>query len=286
MLYKAMQVKEIPIIFRGKIDGVPSEEPTEPEEAEVLFPEQSFTGDEMFVDSDTLGASFFDIGDPINEDQITIIVDGNNYVIDLCNTVTDGPDTTYIYNAMNDYDIANMPEALVNPDIPYALACTHTVDEGEGIEFSTLVFFLLESGSHTLKIETAPEPPAPPVENKKLFSAELTGNGQIKRFHARFACGENGTLHINPYVILNGNITVNLCDFAKEGENYISGDNEDFTFECYVPIETHAMLYVEAENVGEYDSMLDVAIVVQYEDFIEEESIVGYEGINLGRKRR
>ena len=118
----------------------------------------------------------------------------------------------------------------------------------------------------------------------KVFAAELTGNGQIKRFHCRFALGENGTLHIKPYVILNGNIRIDLCAFASNGDNYISGDNEEITFDCYVPIETHAVAYVEAENVGEYESILDAAMVVQYEDYIESESIVGYEGINLNRR--
>ena len=122
------------------------------------------------------------------------------------------------------------------------------------------------------------------VNTKKIFSADLTGNGQINRFYARFACGENGTLHLKPYVILNGNIRVDLCNFAQGGDQYIAGDNETISFDCFVPVETHAVAYVEAENVGEYPSVIDAAMVVQYEDFIEGESIVGYEGINLRRR--
>ena len=124
------------------------------------------------------------------------------------------------------------------------------------------------------------------IISKKIFSADLTGNGQINHFRARFACGENGTLHLRPYVILNGNIRVDLCNFAAGGDQYIAGDNEDIGFDCYVPIETHAVAYVEAENVGEYPSIVDAAMIVQYEDFIESESIVGYEGVNLRRGRR
>lgn len=121
---------------------------------------------------------------------------------------------------------------------------------------------------------------------KKVFEADLTGNGQINHFRARFACGENGTLHLRPYVILNGNIRVDLCNFAQGGDQYIAGDNEEIEFGCYVPIETHASAYVEAENTGEYPSLVDAAMTVQYEDFIEKESIVGYEGVNLRRGRR
>ena len=136
----------------------------------------------------------------------------------------------------------------------------------------------------TIKIWIEGETPQLP--SKITFSADLTGNGQINHFRARFACGENGTLHLRPYVILNGNIRVNLCNFAQGGDQYIAGDNEEIEFDCYVPIETHAVAYVEAENTGEYPSLVDAAMTVQYEDFIESESIVGYEGVNLRRGRR
>lgn len=119
-----------------------------------------------------------------------------------------------------------------------------------------------------------------------IYKAEITGNGQVKHFRARFAVGENGTLQLRPYVINNGNITINLCDFAENGNNYISGDDENFDFDCYVPVETHAVLCLEVNNTGAYASRLDCAIVVQYEDFIEEETIIGYEGSNLRKRRK
>ena len=126
----------------------------------------------------------------------------------------------------------------------------------------------------------------PSMKNgRNILSADLTGNGQINHFRARFACGENGTLRLRPYVILNGNIRVDLCNFAQGGDQYIAGDNEDIGFDCFVPVETHATAYVEAENVGEYPSIVDAAMTIQYEDFIESESIVGYEGVNLRRGR-
>lgn len=118
----------------------------------------------------------------------------------------------------------------------------------------------------------------------KVFEADLTGNGQIKRFHCHFALGENGTLHVKPYIILNGNVRIDLCNFASNGDNYLAGDNEEIAFDCYVPIETHAKAYIDCENVGLYESILDAAVVVQYEDYIEPESIIGYEGINLRRR--
>lgn len=259
MLYKAMQVKEIPIIFRGVVNApeIPTVEP-------LIDDDLAFEPD-PYSPPGIYGATL--TGNITDYDELFIKF-GDDYFSNVAKyEVNEG---VYGYGApvtIDGYDFSEYPFVIVQP-MP-----------------DTLIVISNSDNSVNLKIWNE-DPQKTPERSIKVFSAELTGNGQIKRFHARFACGENGTLHINPYVILNGNITVNLCDFAKEGENYISGDNEDFTFECYVPIETHAMLYVEAENVGEYQSMLDVAIVVQYEDFIEEESIVGYEGVNLGRKRR
>ena len=263
MLYQQMQVKEIPIIFRGVVNPGSSEiVPISTYDKTIAKP--NFEGEGNFF-----GYSPDDMFIPEGEAAI-VLYNGTEYVCEK----QQGDFGAIYYGAPIDW---NDGPTMDSSEFPF------TIITYPGYPEMTAYFCIATKENVDLHVNIINRVPIPGI---KVFSAELTGNGQIKRFHARFACGENGTLHINPYVILNGNITVNLCDFAKEGENYISGDNEDFTFECYIPIETHAMLYVEAENVGEYDSMLDVAIVAQYEDFIEEESIVGYEGRNLGRKRR
>lgn len=267
MLYKAMQVKEIPIIFRGTIEGATSEISVEP----------IITSDPQYIFEESLNCymTSFDSEevDLTEKDKLYVQLGLEIYELNTKTFEYYGIPIYYWGETITDFEtpptFSEYPFAIIKQP---GMINAYIIDAQS--ELTPFIIWLEDPRSGDL------------TPTKKIFSAELTGNGQIKRFHARFACGENGTLHINPYVILNGNITVNLCDFAKEGENYISGDNEDFTFECYVPIETHAMLYVEAENVGEYDSMLDVAIVVQYEDFIEEETIIGYEGINLRRNHR
>lgn len=262
MLYKQMQVKEIPIIFRGTVSGGSTIDPNIDETFTTWNP-----GTEYYKYQTFLGIELF------NYDKIYVQFDDDIYVLDR------------FFNSTLNKNQFGAPFKWTGGMASFDWTDYHFALRTWDSEYSSLdIDPTIASDPHTIKIWYSD--PSILIPSKKIFSSELTGNGQIKRFRARFACGENGTLHINPYVILNGNITVNLCDFAKEGENYISGDNEDFTFECYVPIETHAVLYVEAENVGEYASMLDVAIVVQYEDFIEEETIVGYEGINLRRIHR
>ena len=114
---------------------------------------------------------------------------------------------------------------------------------------------------------------------KKTYSYELTGDGHIDKVTVTFATGENGTLHIRPYVILNGNITQELCRYG--GNRYIAGDSEKFELSCFQPIEKKAMLYIEADNTGASASMVDVIVNVTYEDYIKESSIIGFEGRNL-----
>ena len=112
----------------------------------------------------------------------------------------------------------------------------------------------------------------PAGENIHL-EQELTGNGSIDEIIITFAAGENGTLHITPYVILNGNIRQELLTYA--GDMYISGDNSRHEFPCYQPIERHAKLCVDAHNTGAAESQLSVDITVNYNDYAVSQTIIG-----------
>ena len=257
-----LQVKEIPIIFRGGVNaGIDRFVPISTYDKQIAAP--NFKSEGHFF-----GYSPSDMVLPVGE-KATVLFNGTNYEADK----QDGTYGSIFYGAPIDWDAGTMDSSvypfsiILYPDYPDdpAYLCV-AVKEAVNIHVNI--------GS------TVTEP------GKKIFSADLTGNGQINHFRARFACGENGTLHLRPYVILNGNIRVNLCNFAAGGDQYIAGDNEEIEFDCYVPIETHAVAYVEAENTGGYPSLVDAAMTVQYEDFIESESIVGYEGVNLRRGRR
>lgn len=257
----ATQIKEIPIVFRGTIEGT-----------STRTSDYSISG----VNFNNVGADYIqglnNSGgiNPVevveNAETITISINGEIY-----------RDVPKKHDYSNIYYFGAPPSGGSRDYSEYPFA-----------------FVIWRSGNNTgnnLYCQADPSPAdvelwagSSLIIPQKVFYADLTGNGQIKRFHCRFALGENGTLHIKPYVILNGNIRIDLCAFASNGDNYISGDNEEIAFDCYVPVETHAIAYVEAENVGEYESILDAAMVVQYEDFIEPESIVGYEGINLNRR--
>ena len=112
-----------------------------------------------------------------------------------------------------------------------------------------------------------------PGENIHLEKA-LAGNGDISKLIITFATGENGTLHITPYVILNGNIRQDLLTYGGD-EHFISGDSICLELPCYQPIERHALLCIDAVNTGEGKSMLSVDVIVRYNDYITEQTVIG-----------
>ena len=268
----ATQIKEIPIIFRGNLDP----------KAEKTI--------EKWVDFDDI-SGIESSGIYINMVNWASLAESD--ANDLMNYLDGQPeelhirfDDEIIELPISDYigsDGVYFGEIDADEESPtYGMPIFTDYPVVIGFNGAGVMFLFGDNSEHNINIRTGAETIY--TSGFKRYEAELTGNGQIKRFHARFACGENGTLHLNPYVILNGNITIKLCDFAKGGDDYIAGDNEEISFDCYVPVETHALACLDVENVGEYPSIVDAAIVVQYEDFIEPESIVGYEGINLKRK--
>lgn len=116
---------------------------------------------------------------------------------------------------------------------------------------------------------------------KKTYKSELTGNGFIKKINITFAAGENGTLHITPYVLWNGNIRKDLLHYAAGSARYIAGDNINYNLDDNTPIEPNAILCVDAENIGVGSSFVDVVITVVYEDNIQFKTIIGSKGGNV-----
>ena len=269
-----LQVKEIPIVFRGSVNKASRQTETESIVYDSITVQETLDNVHMYT---------FELPYRNNKPAISA-----GQYCDI--SVYGGPS----YNGVVARSAEYYGDTFVEIGAPYvsnnetfddtsykiSIAC---FDYPDDLSQEVTIYWVLESTTIFLDF-TAQYVTYIPVT--KVFAADLTGNGQINRFYARFACGENGTLHLRPYVILNGNIRVDLCNFAQGGDQYIAGDNEEIEFDCYVPIETHAVAYVEAENTGEYPSLVDAAMTVQYEDFIESESIVGYEGVNLRRGRR
>lgn len=116
---------------------------------------------------------------------------------------------------------------------------------------------------------------AVPAGGEVHLKSQLVGNGNVNKVIITFAAGENDTLHVTPYVLLNGNIRQDLLTYA--GDHYFSGENNRYELQCYQPIERHAWLCVDAENVGEAESQLSVDVIVEYSDYITSRTIIGSE---------
>ncbi|MFV0516775.1 MAG: hypothetical protein ACK5MV_05210 [Aminipila sp.] len=115
----------------------------------------------------------------------------------------------------------------------------------------------------------------PPGE-KGCMSIPLTGHGYITQVTVNFALGEDGTLHIRPFVELPGEITQELLRYA--GDNYLSGDGTSYKLPCYQEIENHTLLKVSYENTAtdpkSADSIIMVDIICQYDGYIEPKNII------------
>ena len=112
--------------------------------------------------------------------------------------------------------------------------------------------------------------------DKGYMSIPLTARGYVIKCTVNFAAGENGTLHLRPYVVIPGEITQELLKYA--GDNYISGDDATYELPCYQEIENNAELRVAYDNVGivgSADSQIMVDIIVQYDSYIMPRNIIG-----------
>lgn len=109
------------------------------------------------------------------------------------------------------------------------------------------------------------------------YESELSGIGYIREMLINFAAGENGTLHLRPYVVLNGEIVIDLLKYGAS-KKYFSGDDAQFRLPCYQAIENHAKLCIDADNTGAGDSEISVDVMVEYIDVQRIDSVIGTPG--------
>ena len=107
-----------------------------------------------------------------------------------------------------------------------------------------------------------------------VYEMDITSSGHIDKVSVKFAAGENGTLHITPMVIQNGEIPQFLAAFSPGLNNYVSGDDEYIELPCFIPVENGSKIRIIADNQGAYASFVDVIVSVQYRDAIREVSVI------------
>jgi len=117
-----------------------------------------------------------------------------------------------------------------------------------------------------------------PAGESGYLDCKLVEHGFIESVRVRFAAGENATLQIRPVVIIPQEIMIDLLEYADNGEQYVTGDDELVESAVRCEIENKSILRVFYENtggVGTADSFLNVDIGVTYFSVIEPENIIG-----------
>lgn len=107
------------------------------------------------------------------------------------------------------------------------------------------------------------------------LSSFLTGHGLITGVTVRFAPGEGGTLHIRPVAKLPGEITIDLFQYASNGLQYVSGDDETVESSVQYEVENHTELRIYYDNTGGAESFVNVNIQVMYFQVVEPVNVIG-----------
>lgn len=107
----------------------------------------------------------------------------------------------------------------------------------------------------------------------------LVGHGYITAVRIRCAVGDGGKLHVRPVVVIPQEIEIDLFNYAKGGNRYVSGDDETVESAVRYEVENQALLRVYYDNTDtdetSDDGQLSVDITVAYNDIFEPENIIG-----------
>lgn len=108
-----------------------------------------------------------------------------------------------------------------------------------------------------------------------ILTANLVAHGFVTSVNIRFAAGEAGTLQIRPVITIPGEITIDLLEYADNGDKYASGDDESVRSAVRFEIENKTELKVYYKNTGLNTSFVNVDIEVSYFEFKEPINVIG-----------
>ena len=107
------------------------------------------------------------------------------------------------------------------------------------------------------------------------LSATLVSHGFVTAVQIRFAPGEAATLQIRPVMVIPGEISIDLLEYADNGDFYVSGDDETIRSDIRFEIENKTELRVYYKNTGDAESFVNVDIQVTYFQFAEPVNVIG-----------
>lgn len=99
---------------------------------------------------------------------------------------------------------------------------------------------------------------------EQTFSYQIKSEGTVERIVGKFYPGQQGALHVRPYLLLNGDRPEELIRYVSGSNAYLSGDDREFDYPIDFEVQGDDTLKVYAQNVSAYDYTLEIAVVIDY----------------------
>lgn len=89
--------------------------------------------------------------------------------------------------------------------------------------------------------------------------------GTLQGIRFIFAPGQEGDLHIRPFILRKGGFLETILTFPEEGLNYLNGDDIVLEYPVITPVENDENIVIYADNMDdENDYTLQVDVFIDY----------------------
>jgi hypothetical protein len=95
------------------------------------------------------------------------------------------------------------------------------------------------------------------------LSERIKDDGRISEVRARFYAGQERALRVKPYILHKAQRTEDMFTYVEGSEEFLSGDDDTFTFPVSVGVQYDDELKVWYQNTSsfEYTLVLDIVII-------------------------
>lgn len=96
------------------------------------------------------------------------------------------------------------------------------------------------------------------------FSERVKAAGTVEGVKVKFYVGQEKSLQVYPYIEHKGRKYESLITYPEGTDNYLSGDDEDNTYDVVVPVDNDDYVKVNVTNTSAYDYDLSCDISIDY----------------------
>lgn len=103
-----------------------------------------------------------------------------------------------------------------------------------------------------------------PPGGKGVLSERIKADGTIEGIKVKFYIGQELYLKVMPYIRHIGNKVEYPITVVGNGGKWLTGDDDNFSFEVVIPVKNDDEFVVEFENTSDYEYNLVVDVIVDY----------------------